>query len=148
VSPDYRITCHITGLQQDGHYQLAAGNGTFGYEPNVNYLFGFPRAIETGGVVFDILVTTVQAMNDGDQEKQKQFVMQTGILASALEHAVPEQLFADPNSATPPEAVSAVKALQKISAEGQRVYCTTLTNCYPSHAPQMGQSWTTSDNML
>jgi len=38
--------------------------------------------------------------------------------------------------------------IKKPSAEGQRVYCTTLTNCYPSHAPQMGQSWTTSDNML
>ena len=119
---------HITGLQQGGHYQLAAGNGTFGYEPNVNYLFGFPRAFETGGVVFDIPITTVQAMNDGDKEKQRQFVMQTGILASALEHAVPEQLFADPNSATQPDAVSAVKALQKASAAGQRIYHLTQHN--------------------
>jgi hypothetical protein len=30
------------GLQTGGHQTLSAGTGTFGYEPNVNYLMGFP----------------------------------------------------------------------------------------------------------
>ena len=42
---------HIMGLQAGAHYTLAAGTGTFGYEPNVSYFFGFPRAITPGGVV-------------------------------------------------------------------------------------------------
>ena len=43
--------------------------------------------------------------------------LQTGILSSALEHAVPEQLFV--NEQNPGEAISAVKALQKASAVRQ-----------------------------
>ena len=37
---------HIMGLQTGGHQTLAAGTGTFGYEPNVNYLMGFPTSIK------------------------------------------------------------------------------------------------------
>jgi hypothetical protein len=63
------------------------------YEPNVNYFFGFPKAIEPGGVVFDIPLFNIAWVNDGDPVKKKQFVLQSGLLSSALEHAVPEQMF-------------------------------------------------------
>jgi hypothetical protein len=53
-------------------------------------------------------------------------MLQAGILSSALEHAVPEQLFV--NAQDPGEAVSAVKALQEASAAGQRIYHITPTN--------------------
>jgi len=111
---------HIMGLQSGGHTMLAAGTGTFGYEPNVDYFFGFPRSIKPGGVVFDIPLVNINGTNDGDPEKQKQFTLQTGILSSALEHAVPEQMFV--NAQNPGEAISAVKALQKASQQGQRIY--------------------------
>jgi glucosamine 6-phosphate synthetase-like amidotransferase/phosphosugar isomerase protein len=58
--------------------------------------------------------------------KKKQFVLQSGLLSSALEHAVPEQLFV--NAQNPGEAISAVKALQKASAAGQRIYQITPAN--------------------
>jgi hypothetical protein len=105
------------GLKAGGHYQL--GTGTFGYEPKVSYFFGLPKAIEPGGVVFDIPLFTIAGVNDGDPVKTKQFVLQAGILSSALEHAVPEQLFV--NEQNPGEAISAVRALQKASAAGQRI---------------------------
>jgi hypothetical protein len=111
---------HIMGLQAGGHYQLGAGTGTFGYEPKVSYFFGFPKAIEAGGVVFDILLFTIAGVNDGDPVKAKQFMLQAGLLSSALEHAVPEQLFV--NAQNPGEAISVVKALQKASSVGQRIY--------------------------
>jgi hypothetical protein len=114
------------GLQTGGHQTLAAGTGTFGYEPNVDYLFGLPKAIKPGGVVFDIPLINVHGMNNGDTTQQKQFVQQTGIISSALEHAVPEQLFV--NEQNPGEAISAVKALQKANAQGQRIYHITQTN--------------------
>jgi transglutaminase-like putative cysteine protease len=117
---------YLLGLQAKAHYTLAAGTGTFGYEPNVDYLFGFPRAIKPGGVVFDIPLINVHGVNSGDKIQQKQFVQQTGIISSALEHAVPEQLFV--NEQHPGEAISAVKALQKANAQGQRIYHITQAN--------------------
>jgi hypothetical protein len=117
---------HIMGLQAGSHYQLGAGTGTFGYEPKVSYFFGIPKAIEAGGVVFDIPLLIIAGVNDGDPVKRKQFMLQSGLLSSALEHAVPEQLFV--NAQNPGEAISAVKALQKASAAGQRIYHITPAN--------------------
>ncbi|MBN2701233.1 MAG: hypothetical protein JXR29_07270 [Methylothermaceae bacterium] len=117
---------HILGLQTGGHSTLAAGTGTFGYEPNVDYFFGSPRNLKPGGVVFDIPLVKISATDDGDAERQRQFTLQTGILSSALEHAVPEQMFV--NDQNPGEAISAVKALQKANAQGQRIYHITPAN--------------------
>ena len=118
---------HLLSLQAGGHYQLAAGTGTVGYEPNVDYFFGFPRSIKPGGVAFDIPLINLSAVDNGDAEKKKQFVIQVGILSSALEHAVPEQMFnTDPTN--PPDAISAAKALAKANAAGQRIYQITQTN--------------------
>jgi hypothetical protein len=117
---------HLMGLQADAHYTLAAGIGTFGYEPKVSYFFGFPKSIQPGGIALDMPMVVVTASNDGDAAKKKQYTLQTGILSSALEHAVPEQLFT--NAQNPGEAISAVKAIQKASAAGQRIYHITPAN--------------------
>jgi hypothetical protein len=77
-------------------------------------------------VVFDIPLFNIVGVNDGDPVKKKQFVLQSGLLSSALEHAVPEQLFV--NAQNPGEAISAVKALQKASGAGQRIYHITPAN--------------------
>ena len=117
----------LAGVQQGGHFQLAAGHGTIGYEPNVDTFFGIPRSIQPGGVAFDIPIIQITQMNDGDRQQLKQFNLQVGVLSSALEHATPEQMFnADPNN--PPDAISAVKALAKASAAGQRIYQITQAN--------------------
>ncbi|MBT9100308.1 hypothetical protein KFZ76_21675 [Methylovulum psychrotolerans] len=118
----------LMGLQNGAHYTLAAGTGTFGYEPNVSYFFGFPRSIKPGGIALDIPLVSVTASDDGDAAHKKQYTLQTGILSSALESAVPEQLFT--NAQNPGEAISAVKALQKASAAGQRIYHITLANIH------------------
>ncbi len=117
---------HIMGLQNGSHNTLAAGTGTFGYEPNVDYIFGFPRSIKPGGIALDIPIANITATNDGNTENKRQFTIQTGILSSALEHAVPEQMFV--NEDNPGEAISAVKALQKASQAGQRIYQITPAN--------------------
>ena len=114
---------YISGLKAKAQYQLAVGYGTIGYEPEVISFFGFPRGIKTGGVTFDIPMINVSQSQDGDATKIKQFNLQIGTLSSALEHITPEQMFAptDPN-APKPDAISAVKALQKASAAGQKIY--------------------------
>jgi hypothetical protein len=51
------------------------------------------------------------------------------MIGSALEHAVPEQMFqAQDSTDQQPEAISAVKALQMAGAEGQRIYQITQAN--------------------
>jgi len=114
---------YISGLKAKGYYQLAAGYGTVGYEPVVDTFFGTPRSIKTGGVAFDIPMINVTADQTGDAEKKRQFTLQVGTLSSALEHITPEQMFASTNQNAPkPDAISAVKALQKASAAGQKIY--------------------------
>jgi hypothetical protein len=117
---------HIAGLQSGGHFRLGAGLGTFGYEPEVSYFFGVPRSLEPGGVALDIPFQLVSAVDGGDIERRKQFNLQIGVLSSALEHAVPEQMFGTEEN--PADAISADKALQKANAEGQRIYHITREN--------------------
>ena len=74
----------------------------------------------------DAIVTFTTSL-DGDREAQVRFVQQTGVLSSALEHAVPEQMFAtDPQN--PPQAISAGKALALANAGGQRICQITPAN--------------------
>jgi hypothetical protein len=125
----YTALSYLAGLQQQGYHYLAGGLGSFGYEPNVDYFFGVPRAIEAGGVVLNIPIISAHSVDGGDTEAKKNFVLQVGVLSSVLEHAVPEQMFADTDSAAlPPDAISAVKALTKASAAGQRIYQITSAN--------------------
>ena len=52
----------------------------------------------------------VVAVSDGDETKRINTAFQLGILSSALEHAIPEQMFSTADN--PADAISAVKALQ------------------------------------
>ncbi len=53
---------HIMGLKSGSHNTLAAGTGTFGYEPNVDYIFGFPRSIKPGGIALDIPIARIKGV--------------------------------------------------------------------------------------
>ena len=105
---------------------LQAGMGLHGYEPNVTTLFGLPIAIRAGGVIFDLPIVRAVLVDGLDQAKNAQFSQQIGLLGSALEHAVPEQMFTTDEQ--PGEAISAVKALSKANAQGQRIYQLTQDN--------------------
>lgn len=96
-------------------------SGTFGYVPNVNYFFGFPNSITPGGVIMDLNNISIAASHlDNDRKKEIDYVRQIGLLGSALEHIVPEQMFNAPNEKR--DAISAVKALSIASQQGQRTY--------------------------
>ena len=72
-------------------------------------------------------ITATDSPPDTAAEDKKNYLLQIGILSSALEHAVPEQLFTtDPSN--PADAISAVKALSKASEQGQRIYHITQVN--------------------
>jgi len=102
--------------------------GTFGYEPNPRTSFGIVRGIEAHGLYMNI--RTAQAVQDskGDQTKNKLLMQQVGMLSSALEHQIPEQMYTDPNSATKPEGFSTAKALTMAMAQGQKIYTINQQN--------------------
>lgn len=117
---------HIAERQASGQFRLGASLGTIGYEPEVAYVFGVPRAIEPGGVALDIPLQFVTAVDHSDRKRHRQFNLQIGALSSALEHIVPEQMFGTEDE--PAEAISAVRALQKASVAGQCIYHLTSEN--------------------
>jgi len=55
-------------------------------------------------------------------------MVQVGMLSSALEHSVPEQMLTDPNSTTKPEGFSTAKALGMAMAQGQKIYTINQQN--------------------
>jgi hypothetical protein len=123
----YTALAHVMSLAADGHHALMPSVGTYGYVPEVRKLFGLPTAIEPGGIQMDLdAVNGVSDPSDGDSTKRRNLVFQTGILSSALESAVPEQMFVTPDH--PGEAISTVKALAKANAAGQRIYHITAAN--------------------
>jgi hypothetical protein len=122
----YLALAHLATLQQQARHLLPSAYGTLGYEPNVQTLFGFPRAITPGGVAVNVRLQWVIDALDGDVSKRPQLSLHTGIISSALEHVVPEQMFSTPTQ--PAQGVSAVKALQIAATQGQRIYHITPAN--------------------
>jgi hypothetical protein len=93
----------------------------------VDNLFGVPRSVSAGGLAMDAdRLASVTTPLDGDQQKKINYLLQTGMMSSALEHSIPEQLFSTPEN--PAEGVSAVKALQIANAQGIPIYTVTKDN--------------------
>lgn len=99
----------------------------FSSDVAVNMFFGIPRSVSSGGLVMDVdrNVSVNKALN-GDEAAKVQYLLATGMNSSALEHAVPEQLFSTP--AAPVEGVSAVKALNIANDLGIPIYTVTQSN--------------------
>jgi transglutaminase-like putative cysteine protease len=116
------------GLQPDfrGFHELAAGIGSFGYEPKVDYLFGVPRTLRRGGVTMNAPIVNIVGNDAGPDFDSTAFTLGLGMFSSALEHLVPEQMFSTPSEQL--QGVSAVKALSLASAAGQRIYFITPQN--------------------
>ena len=118
---------YLAGLFHKGHVQLTPSAGTYGYVPEVSYLFGIPRAIIPGGAEVDLdRIGTATSVDGKGHEAWKNFNVEIGSLSSILESAIPERMFNPADN--PSEAVSAVKALQKAATEGQRIYHITQSN--------------------
>ena len=111
---------HAASISQKARHNLPLGYGTFGYEPKVQTLFGFPRAIQPGSIVVNVRLGWVMRSLDGNPSKLPELGLQTGLLSSALESAIPEQMFG--GQIEPTQSISAVRALQLAAQQGQRIY--------------------------
>jgi hypothetical protein len=101
--------------------------GTFSTSLEPLYSFGVPRQVEMGGLIFDVDAVVQSLWTKNNEVEISQIIgQQIGIVASGLEHQIPELLFSSDEH--PGEAVSAVKALAVSVAEGQRIYQITAAN--------------------
>jgi hypothetical protein len=116
----------IQGISRQTNHNLPIGFGTFGYEVKVHRLFGIPIAVKAGSIAMNVLLRSVTEASDGDPTKRRDLNVQAGLLSSALEHCVPEQMFYTPDH--PVQAASAVKVLQIAVNQGQRIYDITEQN--------------------
>ncbi|MDX8376922.1 MAG: hypothetical protein R8L53_02740, partial [Mariprofundales bacterium] len=109
------------------NHLLMPSFGTYGIAARVNYFFGFPRTMSAGGIVMDIgkLITTTTPKN-GNNDERFGFVLQAGMLSSALEHTVPEQMFSTATQTA--EAVSTVKLLNIAAQQGMPILHITSAN--------------------
>jgi len=57
---------------------------------------------------------------DGNTQARNQLRFQAGLISSALEHLVPEQMFSDPDN--PTQGFSAARALELAASQGQRIF--------------------------
>lgn len=120
----YLSFAHAIGLRQHGYYNLAAGLGSFGYEPKVSGLFGIPQSVTIGGAVMNIPIVNIIGTDSSTSAARFNYALQLGALSSTLEHTVPETLLT-PGSAN---GVSAEKALVQAATGGQRIYEITSAN--------------------
>ena len=60
---------YVAGLRQGAHHYLAAGIGSYGYEPEVEYTFGIPRSIHGGRAAMNIPIVNIYG-HDGDGSEE------------------------------------------------------------------------------
>ncbi|HEU4653405.1 MAG TPA: transglutaminase-like domain-containing protein [Steroidobacteraceae bacterium] len=123
----YIAAGRYVGQKAAAFHQLAAGLGTFGFEPSVKTLFGIPRAIYGGGASMNVPIVNIVGTTTLSTTQKISFVMTLGTISSALEFGVPYQATA---AATPTafSGVSAVSAMQRALAQGQRIYHLSSAN--------------------
>lgn len=101
--------------------------GMFSVVLNTNEVFGVPISAGSSAMMMDI-DRIVQAVfsADGSMDTVKKYMLASGIKSSALENAVPEQLYSQPGN--PIIGISAVKALQIANDQGIPIYTINQEN--------------------
>lgn len=113
--------------QMSAEYRTNLSVGTYGYQPWVRYVFGMPMALDSGGVHMDLdYVPSQLTKHNGSSSQRANAAQPLGMLKSALEHLIPQQNFESEDESG--EAVSAVAAIARAQAEGQRMFRITQEN--------------------
>jgi predicted Fe-Mo cluster-binding NifX family protein len=93
-----------------------------GYKPNVKYMFNIPVEVNGGSFFIDVDhdVFGVTSL-EGKKQNEIGFMMNTGVLGSAMEHGIHEQIFQLPS-------VSSIKILTEASSRGIPIYTISKGN--------------------
>ncbi len=96
--------------------------GIVGFKANVKYTFNMPSEIKEGGMFLDIGHDVHSVIsNNNSLDAEKQFMLQAGVYASAMEHGVLEQI-------TGVESVSTIKVLQYAADNNVPIHYITREN--------------------
>ncbi|MBU5316217.1 HNH endonuclease [Clostridium bornimense] len=113
-----RISAEMSGVKDTRSLSF----GISGFKPTVKYLYGTPVDLKLGSVYVDIGGDAHSVVSrDGDKEKEKTYMIKTGMIASAMESSIIEQMCGLP-------AVSTVSILNKAAEEGETLYSVTKEN--------------------
>ncbi|MEH7381914.1 transglutaminase-like domain-containing protein [Bacillus sp. JJ1533] len=106
------LTQEYIGQQFNVNSTRLLGETTTGYEPQVKYFFMSPVEMGEGNLFVDVNrnVVAVNSRNN-DQENKQPFMIAGGVLGSALEHRIFEQLLGTPS-------VSTIKIFEEANARG------------------------------
>lgn len=115
--------------------------GSFATYVHPTQRYGMIFGASPKGMQMDIDQILFQAVSkDNSTEELKGFILSQKPRESANEHLVPEQLFDDPKTREKEaEGISAVKALQIASSQGQTIYTVTKAN-YAEILPKINHS--------
>ncbi|MEW6104167.1 MAG: transglutaminase-like domain-containing protein, partial [bacterium] len=107
---------HIASQIYDTSYIRHPSEGITILGLNVSYLFSMPEKVSFAGMGIDVDRDVFSlASKTGDKEKEKKFMLSSGMTGSAMEHGIFELLYNTPG-------ISAVKILQLASDNGIPVY--------------------------
>ncbi len=119
--------------------------GMFSASLDVQAIFGIPKSASIKGMMMDVdRVMQAVFSKDGNMDQIKQYMSKSGVTSSALEHAVPEQLYS--TAATPADSVSAIKAIQLANDQGIPIYTVNQGNI-GSVLPQLSISRQVRDDV-
>jgi hypothetical protein len=107
----------------------APSYGRFQTSMNTLYWFGLPKAVTFPGLTMDVQAfRNLATVKSGDNKQNAAYTQLRGMQSSAFEHLVTEAFWADTNTTTKEEAISAVKALGIAGQQGQKIYTIDRTN--------------------
>jgi transglutaminase-like putative cysteine protease len=113
--------------------------GYFYANTEVAERWGVIHSISFPGMLMDVgHVRLIDVAADNNQQSWVNYNRLKGQHMSAMEHAIPETFFDDPNDSVTLEGVSAVRALAVAASQGQRIY--TLTQANQSQLANVHQS--------
>ncbi|HYK74647.1 MAG TPA: transglutaminase domain-containing protein [Pseudoneobacillus sp.] len=93
-----------------------------GYQPNVKYMFFSPFEVTGGSFFIDVDHDVFGVVSlDGKKEKEVSYMMNSGVIGSAMEHGIHEQIFQVPS-------VSSIKILTEASKRGIPIYTISKDN--------------------
>ena len=95
--------------------------GVFSMSLQTSYWFGLPRNVNFSGLFIDVDRLASQSTDKlNNLDKRNAFIKASGFRASAMEHEVPQIIFAEEDNSV--EGISAVKAISLAASEGQRIW--------------------------
>jgi len=100
-------------------YRPAPSYGRTCLNLKVDYFFGIPWSLDEGGMYIDVPRHVLGAI--GEENDTRAFMLATGMVASALEHSIFEQLYGT-------ESVSTIKVLQEANRQEIPIYTISKHN--------------------